>query len=158
MPQKTITATMLLIVKDGSLLLAMKKRGFGKGKWNGPGGKLRHNETPEEACIRETQEELGITPLNIQKVAEHVFLYPATSETVIGHIFLATSFTGTPTESEEMAPQWFALCDIPYQQMWDDDIYWLPAVLTGRKLRCSFTFDQDNKLASSHIKEVAEIQ
>jgi 8-oxo-dGTP diphosphatase/8-oxo-dGTP diphosphatase/2-hydroxy-dATP diphosphatase len=32
--------TLLLGLKDNKLLLAMKKRGFGAGKYNGVGGKL----------------------------------------------------------------------------------------------------------------------
>lgn len=32
--------TLLFLKKNRQLLLAMKKRGFGAGKWNGVGGKL----------------------------------------------------------------------------------------------------------------------
>eukprot|EP00056_Hartaetosiga_gracilis_P017259 m.6783 g.6783 ORF g.6783 m.6783 type:complete len:151 (-) comp5533_c0_seq1:454-906(-) len=38
------------------ILLGMKKRGFGKGKFNGFGGKLEKGETVEEAAVRELQE------------------------------------------------------------------------------------------------------
>jgi len=39
------------------LLLGMKKRGFGAGKWNGFGGKIEVGETPRAAAIREMKEE-----------------------------------------------------------------------------------------------------
>jgi 8-oxo-dGTP pyrophosphatase MutT (NUDIX family) len=36
------------------ILLGMKKRGFGAGKWNGFGGKLEENESNEAAAKRST--------------------------------------------------------------------------------------------------------
>ncbi len=42
------------------ILLAMKKRGFGEGKWNGAGGKVEEGETIVQAASRELQEETGI--------------------------------------------------------------------------------------------------
>ena len=52
--------TLCLLVKDDKVLLAMKKRGFGMGKWNGVGGKVEDGETIEMAAARETGEEIGV--------------------------------------------------------------------------------------------------
>ena len=41
--------TLCLIYQHPKLLLGMKKRGFGAGRWNGFGGKLHENESIEEA-------------------------------------------------------------------------------------------------------------
>ena len=60
--------TLCLLKKENKILLAMKKKGFGEGKYNGVGGKLEENETPEEAMIRETQEEICVTPTEYEKV------------------------------------------------------------------------------------------
>ena len=54
--------TLNIIVDGDKILLARKKRGFGAGKINSPGGKLEVGETKEQAMVRETQEEVGITP------------------------------------------------------------------------------------------------
>ncbi|MHA2274776.1 MAG: NUDIX domain-containing protein, partial [Candidatus Kariarchaeaceae archaeon] len=62
--EKTVDATLCFILHENEVLLIMKKRGFGKGKLNGPGGKARLNETIVEAAIRETREETGLKPLN----------------------------------------------------------------------------------------------
>lgn len=43
----------------GRVLLGMKKRGPGTGKWNGFGGKLHANETMVECAARELHEESG---------------------------------------------------------------------------------------------------
>src|SRR5437762_731474 len=45
---------------EKKILLAMKKRRFGAGKWNGVGGKLEGNETPKSNAVRETKEEIGV--------------------------------------------------------------------------------------------------
>ncbi|MFQ3671333.1 MAG: NUDIX domain-containing protein, partial [Verrucomicrobiia bacterium] len=55
----------LLFLLDGPrILLIEKKRGLGAGKVNAPGGRIDPGETPLQAAIRETQEEVGITPLH----------------------------------------------------------------------------------------------
>jgi 8-oxo-dGTP pyrophosphatase MutT (NUDIX family) len=52
------TTLMFLFNSQGQILLAMKKRGFGVGKWNGPGGKVQEKETILQAAVREVKEEV----------------------------------------------------------------------------------------------------
>ena len=52
--------TLCLLISDGQVLLGMKKKSFGAGKWNGFGGKVEEGETVEAAAIREMEEESGI--------------------------------------------------------------------------------------------------
>ena len=49
-----------MLVRDGKILLAMKKRGFGVGFWNGYGGKLYDGETARIGAVREIAEESGL--------------------------------------------------------------------------------------------------
>lgn len=53
--------TLCYPIMNGKVLLAMKKRGFGTGKWNGPGGKRCEGESAEDASRRETREEVNIS-------------------------------------------------------------------------------------------------
>ena len=53
--------TVCHIFKNDRLLLQKKSKGlFGSGKWNGVGGKLKLNQTPEEGVRREVFEETGL--------------------------------------------------------------------------------------------------
>ncbi|MFP6807448.1 MAG: 8-oxo-dGTP diphosphatase [Pseudomonadales bacterium] len=143
--QPEISATLLFVVKDGKILLIDKKTGLGKGKINGPGGKLEPGETPEQCAIRETQEELLINPLNV-KFGGELFFHAEDMPRIHGFIYTATDFEGTPTETREARPRWFDLEDIPFERMWDDDAIWLPHVLEGKVVDAWFTFEEETML------------
>jgi mutator protein MutT len=133
----------------------MKKRGFGEGRWNGPGGKVEPSEMIEQAMVRECQEEIGVTPLEYRKMAIHDFVFPDGQSDMQAHAFVCTKWEGEPAESEEMAPRWFDINKIPYKDMWQDDEYWLPQVLAGRKLHTRFTFDADDNMLTHQVHEAA---
>ncbi|MCL5784749.1 MAG: 8-oxo-dGTP diphosphatase [Patescibacteria group bacterium] len=148
-------ATLCLLRQKNQVLLAMKKRGFGQGKWNGVGGKPNPGETIEETAIRETQEEIGVIPKNLNKVAVLNFLFPNTKKewNQQVHVYLVDTWDGDPCESEEMSPQWFEIDQIPYESMWEDDKHWLPNVLNGQKLNATFIFDPNQNLTNFEISE-----
>lgn len=150
--------TLVFLREEDKVLLAMKKRGFGAGLYNGTGGKLRLGETLEESLVRETHEEVGITPTAFYKVAEHDFVQDCdtTPWHLYVHAYIAEDWQGKPIESEEMAPEWFKLNDIPYARMWQDDPHWLPRVLNGEKLRTIFTFDSNNQLIGHNVRVVED--
>ena len=52
--------TLCFLTNNDKILLAMKKRGFGVGKWNGVGGKIKKEESIEQAVQRETKEEIMV--------------------------------------------------------------------------------------------------
>jgi len=155
-----IRRTLLFLRSGDELLIAMKKRGFGQGKWNGVGGKLDPGETLEDALVRECQEEIGVTPTSWHPVAELDFVQDAETDDpwhMFVYAYIADSWTGEPTESEEMLPKWFHIEDLPYADMWDDDEFWLAQVLDGRKLVGNFTFDIHDKLLTHDIRIVKKL-
>lgn len=148
--------TLLFLRRDDQILLAMKKRGFGANRYNGVGGKVEPGEPLEHALIRECQEEIGVTPITFEKVAEHDFIQQESDEPwrMYVHAYIGTEWRGTPHETEEMAPEWFSIDAIPYDKMWSDDIYWLPVVLRGKKVKGAYTFDENDVMLTHDITEV----
>ena len=133
------------MIKGDQVLLAMKKRGFGAGKWNGVGGKLKEGETVEGAAQREIQEEIGVEVelQDIKAVGTLRFDFvdnPGWAN--FCHVFTIAHWRDEPTESEEMRPQWYAFDKIPFGEMWVDDPHWLPLVLAGKKVKGEFLFDK----------------
>lgn len=124
--------TLLFLLRDNQVLLAMKKRGFGMGKWNGVGGKADPGESPLRAALRECHEEIGVTPTNAMRVGQLRFLMPDDPEFEnFCHVFVATRWQGQPVETDEMQPQWFDLAAVPFDDMWPDDVLWLLRITRG---------------------------
>ena len=156
--------TLLFLVKktDGKIAdvcLAMKKRGFGIGRWNGVGGKIEAGESIEEAMIRETKEEIEVNVADSykEKVGEITFIFKYNPEfDQFVNIYVTEEWKGDPVESEEMAPKWFSVNEIPYKMMWVDDIFWLPQVLNGEKIKASFYFGEKDSILEQKV-EVVEV-
>ena len=150
-------ATLVFLVKDGLVLLAMKKRGFAEGKWNGSGGKPKPEDKSIEATAkREMYEETTVSPVKLKKVAILNFFFSEKSDwnqQVV--VFLTNEWKGIPTETEEMAPKWFKKNEIPYDEMWEDEALWLPKVLKGKIVEGNFLFDENQKMQEHEIIEVA---
>ncbi len=152
--------TLVFLCREHEVLLAMKKRGFGAGRWNGVGGKLEAGETEQQAMLRETKEEIDVELTAYEKVAQLRFDERYQGEETIMNVavYVATAWTGEPQESEEMQPQWFGLESVPYHEMWADDEYWLPAVLAGGKVRGSFKLDDDDHIVAYEVNRVEELE
>ncbi len=141
------STTLCFAIVDGKVLLAMKKRGMGVGKWNGPGGKLESGETEEQACRREVLEEVGVELGALEHRGWIEFVYRAKPEWDNRcAIFVARGVIGELVESEEMLPRWFEIGSIPLDEMWEDDRIWLPGILLGESVKRRFVFDGEGKL------------
>lgn len=142
-------------MRDGEILLAMKKRGFGEGKWNGAGGKCEGDETPVLSAVREVREEIcvEVKEEHMRHVALIRFHFPHKPDwDQECSVFFTEHFEGEPRETEEMRPEWFALKDIPYHAMWTDDKYWLPKALEGAFVEARFTFDEASNVLDQHVE------
>ena len=145
--------TLCIIHQHPKILLGMKKRGHGEGKWNGFGGKVEKGETIEQGAIREMKEESGIKIRKMNKLGILEFAYQDGSGNMEVHIFYVKEFRGSPAESEEMRPKWFHIDEIPYNQMWSDDKYWLPMFLDEKSFKGKFIFNKFNEIVDYYIDE-----
>lgn len=136
-------ATLVFVFEGDQILLINKKTGLGKGKVNGPGGKVDPGESPEVCAVRECQEELSITVSNLEYCGQHKFQF-VDGYSIHVWVYRTRSYEGIPTESREAEPLWVRQDQIPYDQMWEDDRLWLPMLINGEKFQTRWIFDGDN--------------
>jgi 8-oxo-dGTP pyrophosphatase MutT (NUDIX family) len=139
-----VEATLCHIIGRSGLLLKKASRGFSRGKWNAPGGKLEGTENPWKNAKREVLEE---TNLRVRRMVSHgTILYFMNGTRVLhtkAHLFSTRDFTGTPRSTAEGRIRWFGLAELPLDEMWDDDKYWLGLMLSG------FYFGRNNMTVKS---------
>ncbi|MFA6316263.1 MAG: 8-oxo-dGTP diphosphatase [Elusimicrobiota bacterium] len=141
----TERAVLCFVVQDGRMLLIRKKLGLGAGKINGPGGRIEPGETPLEAALRETREEVGVTPTGARQAGELLFQFKD-GYGLHCSVFVADGAKGELVETKEALPFWVQLSAIPYKEMWADDEHWMPWLLSAKPFRGVFCFDGDRLL------------
>jgi 8-oxo-dGTP diphosphatase len=139
-------ATLCFVRDRERVLMIRKKRGLGGGKINGVGGRLEGGESPLQGILRETQEELGITLIDPVERGELRFQF-LDGYSLFCTVFVASRFSGTPVETEEAAPLWFEIGQLPFNEMWEDDELWLPQALEGKSFRGFFVFDGERMVS-----------
>ena len=142
----TEEATLLFVITPDSILLIHKLRGLGKGKINGPGGRVEPGETAHACAVRETQEEIGVTPTGVAYAGRLHFQF-TDGYGLRGDVFRATGFEGELISTDEAIPEWFRVDAIPYDRMWADDRLWIPLMLDNQRFSGRFLFDDDTMLA-----------
>ena len=107
------------IICKGEYIFATQ-RGYGdfKDGWEFPGGKMEPGESPEEALVREIQEELSTT-ISVDKFLCTVeYDYPKFHLTM--HCYLCSLQTEALHLNEHEAARWLTKGDL-------DSVDWLPA-------------------------------
>ncbi|MFP4363099.1 MAG: 8-oxo-dGTP diphosphatase [Spirochaetia bacterium] len=138
-------AVLCFIMDDDKVLLIEKRRGLGAGKINAPGGRIEPGETEVEAVIRETQEEVLITPIDPVFSGRLQFQF-TDGYSLDCAVYRAESYTGTPGETDEALPFWCAADTIPFDRMWQDDQLWIPHMLESREFWGCFVIDGDSMM------------
>ena len=78
------------MVRDGKILTGLRRT---EGTFCGPGGHIEAGETPEQAALRETQEEFGITPTELIHLGS---TSGAAKPYLPSEIYLCTEYDGAP--------------------------------------------------------------
>ncbi|KAG4305413.1 hypothetical protein PORY_000969 [Pneumocystis oryctolagi] len=122
--------------KNTHVLLGLKKRGFGVGKWNGFGGKVEENESINACAAREL------------KVPAFSRSENASEE------MMPRWFSVDPLAQNH----------IPYDQMWEESRIWYHEFQKGQKFILNILFKgnidtskDDSSIISSHLKYVDDI-
>ena len=127
--------------KDDKILFIEKKRGLGEGYFNAPGGHIELEETASEAAIRETKEETGLDIKDPVLMGTIYFQFKHKDIRELGYVFTSNGAEGELKECDEARPFWISKDKIPYENMWEDDILWLPGMLEGKKFEAYFLLD-----------------
>jgi 8-oxo-dGTP diphosphatase len=124
-----LVVAVALIDKDGRVLLAQRPPNKSMaGLWEFPGGKVEDGENPEDALIRELNEELGIdtwgsclAPLSFASHSYEEFhlLMP---------LFACRKWTGTPMAMEGQVLKWVSKNDLKNYAMPPADIPLIAAI------------------------------
>ena len=134
-----LKATVILPVKDGQVLLAIKTRKIGAGCRNGYGGGVEEGETIRECAVRELKDESGLiaNKEDLEKVAIADFYNEKSDGTIFVcrvHFFLWKNWEGIPKETEEMInPTSFDISTLPLEDMMPADREFVPLILKGDK-------------------------
>lgn len=159
--EKLRDATLVFLIKKAQgeitdICLAVKRRGFGVGRWNGVGGKINEQDkTIENGAKREAKEEIGVEIRELKKIAELSFYFSNNSAwDQLVHVYFCEKWNGIPAESEEMKPEWFLVKNIPYMKMWPDDRFWLPGALKGDLTKATFKFGENDVILEQEINVV----
>lgn len=115
---KTIEVVAAIIVHEGKILATQRGYGDFKDGWEFPGGKVDAGETPEEAIVREIQEELRVTITPEKLITTVEYDYPNFHLTM--HCFVSRIASGTIELVEHEAMKWLAKDEL-------DTVEWLPA-------------------------------
>ncbi len=157
----TSVETLVIVHKDNKVLLGLKKRGFGKNKWNGFGGKLEKEDNGDlERCVcRETKQECGIDLKNLKNAGDTLYVFEGDEQDHLVRIYTTDCFEGYPRETDEMRWKWFDVDKIPYDAnevsdgfgMWKNDRFWMPYLLSGKYFKAGISMTAEGETLSCVI-------
>ncbi len=125
--------TLCYIEKDGAYLMlhrTKKKNDENRGKWIGIGGKFEPGESPEECLLREVLEETGLTLTEYTYRGIVTFVSDTMPDGEYMHLFKASAFTGTLTDTEEGELAFIPKEDVLALPHWEGDGIFLSLLQT----------------------------
>ena len=91
-------------------------------KWEFPGGKIKNDETNEEALIREINEELSINIINCEELISYNFNYKALNKKVFIYFYLVNNFSGKVLNNFHKELKWIEIKDIREYDFLEGDL------------------------------------
>lgn len=148
--EKDASAAAVIIMKNGKILCGKRKDLKGL---CGPGGHIETGETPEEAVIREAQEEFGITPLNLLPLGKQK---GSIGQYLPSMLYFTDEFSGTPeADRDEMQDaRWLSLQELQKEQLFppfEESLKMLLKLLTGQDADVTIITEMDGGSGSGNF-------
>ena len=91
-------------------------------KWEFPGGKIKNDETNEEALMREINEELSINIINCEELISYNFNYKDLNKKVFIYFYLVNNFSGKVLNNFHKELKWIEIKDIREYDFLEGDL------------------------------------
>ena len=129
-----LNAVVTYLLKDNQVLMVYGHKSYAPhfGKWNGAGGKTQDTEDAVTGAIRETQEETGYTPTNLELKAKILFTGKG-AEFLVSY-FVSREFTGELQAEDQPGAkaEWCEIKDgLPVLEILDGDKEFFNRIITG---------------------------
>ena len=141
------------IFKDDEVLMLKKnevKGDMNSSKWLGVGGHIEENESPDDAILRETKEETGLT-LTSYDLLGTIKFYMNGKYTEKIYVYAGYEVKGEMIACDEGLLQFFKKDEILNLSLWEGDKIFLRPLLENKKFKCSLYYN-DEKLINYKIK------
>lgn len=124
-----------IIYRNGQVLVGQRRKSDRHSlKWEFPGGKVEHGESPQDALVRELKEELRIDAVTGAEIARYEHEYPSGSRVHL-LFFAVRTFTGEPTGCVFEQIRWTDLGDLPSLDFVEGDLDFVRRLARGDFLR-----------------------
>jgi 8-oxo-dGTP diphosphatase len=120
-----------IIYRDERVLVGQRRKGDRHSlKWEFPGGKVEHGESPQQALVRELWEELHIRATIGGELARYQHTYSSASRVHL--IFFAVpEFSGEPDGRVFEQISWIVLRDLPALDFLEGDLDFIRRLARG---------------------------
>jgi 8-oxo-dGTP diphosphatase len=108
---------------------------------------IQEDEIPEDTCFRAGQDQLGISITGMERRGVISFIFPHNPRW--NHsitVFIVTKWIGEPHAAGDIAPIWFPKGNLPWNEMWHDNQFWLEDIIEGSSVNATFLYGEDNKV------------
>jgi 8-oxo-dGTP diphosphatase len=141
------------IIKDDEVLMLKKKDikdDMNSNKWLGVGGHIEEGEHPDDAILRETKEETGLTLTSYDQLGIIKFYMDGKYSEKI-YVYVGYEVKGELLPCDEGTLQFFKKEEILNLPLWEGDKIFLKPLLDNKKFKCNLYYNGE-KLTNYKIK------
>ncbi len=148
-----IVSSLIYIRKNNKTLMIKKKIGK-EYLYNGVGGKLEREETPERCAIREIKEETGLLANSLNFRGYITFPHFDKLGDWLVFIYECYDFSGEIIESEEGSLHWIADDNILNLNLYEGDFEFLDILYHSNDIFSGECFYKDGKYQYANYKRI----